>query len=74
MVTRFLRNDPWLSKITEFGFVMILVPEHTICTRNTAMCLVLWPFNHCIRIWLLDIVLDSVPYMYAFLFVVVLGC
>ena len=28
------------------------------------MYLVLWLFNPCIRIWLPDIVLDSVPYMY----------
>ena len=61
---RFLKNDLWLSRIMAFGFVMILVPGHTICTRNTVMYPALWQFNRCIKIWLLDIVLDSVPYMY----------
>jgi hypothetical protein len=49
----------------EYGFVMILGRGPTICTRNIGMCLVLWPFNRYIKIWLLDIVLDFVLFMYA---------
>jgi len=43
---------------------MTLVLARTTCTRSIVMYPALWLYSHCIRIWLLDIEPDSVPFMY----------
>src|SRR2546430_14569720 len=52
---------------------MILAPEHTICTRSTVMCHVIWPSSLCTKTWPLGTELDSIqstysPFSVAFLF------
>jgi hypothetical protein len=58
------RRSPWQSRTTASGSATTLAPEHTTCTRSTAMYHAHWPLRPCTRTWQPDTVLDSGPSMY----------